>query len=395
MRVQSWRLVMFSSLAALLVMYGVWWTRMIADLKERTATDFMAFYAAGRVAQANGLPATYTIKLQQNIQQEVLGFPLADGQVLLYNHLPYLVPVLAALVNQDYAGSFIRWDILLLLTYIGSIWVLVNSLFADENRETRLMLTGGLITFFPLFISLWQGQDTAFLFLGTVLWCMGLLKKQDSLIAIGIAFATIRPHIAVALALPILLKHQKVLWRIALIGIILALACLLIFKVSGLVGFLQLLRISAEGTWFGMKPEAMFNLLGIVARSFPALDPQKLNLLSWVIYGIGLGLIAILWVRSTETNERLLGLTVLMAILFAPHLHLHDLTLLLIPLLFVARQAHVTYPQLPLTIFLLGASFFLILGFLSDVLYYVLPYAVCLLLIWRLLKTSSAALIKT
>ena len=177
MQMRSLRIILIVSIGALIAIYGIWWTQMIGNAQARTGTDFMAFYAAGRVAQLHGYPDMYNIGFQQKVQQTVVGFELGEGQVLLYNHLPYLVPVLKLIVNADYQKSFIRWEVLLALIYLLTTLFLVNSLFADKDLQTRLMVAGGCLTFFPLFISIWQGQDTAFLFLGLALWCVGMLKK--------------------------------------------------------------------------------------------------------------------------------------------------------------------------------------------------------------------------
>lgn len=380
MRLRSLPIILLASIGALIAIYGVWWTQMIGNAQERTGTDFMAFYAAGRVAQLHGYPDMYNIGFQQSVQQTVVGFELGEGQVLLYNHLPYLVPLLRLIVNADYQGSFIRWEILLLLIYLLTTLFLVNSLFADNDLQTRLLLSGGCLTFFPVFISIWQGQDTAFLFLGLALWCVGMLKKQDLTAAIGLTLVTTRPHLCIALALPLIFKHWQVIWRFACLAGALAIFSILILTPNGVIGFLNLLRISAEGEWFGMKPEAMHNLLGLLIRSFPLLEAQTINILSWVIFGIGLVIIATLWARATNTNKHLLGLTVLLVIVTAPHLHLHDLTILIIPILLVIRSGSLKVPHPALL--LIGISFIFLTGMLVDILYFILPYGVYILLAW-------------
>ena len=81
-------ILLLGVIVILFVTYTSEWVRMVNSTSDRTATDFMAFYAGGRVADQYGFPASYEIELQQDVQQEVLGFELAEGQVLLYNHVP-------------------------------------------------------------------------------------------------------------------------------------------------------------------------------------------------------------------------------------------------------------------------------------------------------------------
>jgi len=384
MRIDSWRIVGFSGVIALLIIYLAWWGRMINDPVERSSADFMALYSAGRIAQMHGFSSIYSIKLQQEIEHDVLGFQLAEGQVLLYNHMPFLVPLLALVVNNSYVESFARWTAILSGIYLVGTIFFLRSLFAEEDQSTRFTLASSALTFLPLFISLWQGQDTAFLYIGAVFWCVGILKKRDWLAGAGLALTTIRPHISIALAVPLLFRHRRV-WRcfVVLAGILAGIS-VLVLGIQGTIGFVNLLLISAEGDWFGMKPAAMLNLFGFVLRNMEFLGPGILSVIGWSIYLIGIVIISILWRRSNLFDERLLGLTILIAAVTAPHLHFHDLTLLIFPLLFIAKHGISALSQPRLTFIPLGASLFLIVGLLWDAIYFVLPYVLFIALVWLL-----------
>ena len=111
------QIFVLAGLISLFVIYIIVWGQMIVNPSERTGTDFVAFYTAGRVAQENGFANAYDIALQREIQKKTVGFPLGTGQVLLYNHVPYLIPVLWVLVSQSYVASFVRWLLLLIGLY--------------------------------------------------------------------------------------------------------------------------------------------------------------------------------------------------------------------------------------------------------------------------------------
>jgi glycosyl transferase family 87 len=390
MRINSWRGMLFAGAVALLAIYFVWWGRMIADPVARSGADFIAFYSAGRVAQAHGFTSIYEIDQQQKIEQEVVGFPLAEGQVLLYNHMPYLVPLLALVVSDNYVGSFERWVLVLISIYLIGTRFLIQSLFAAEKTELRFALLIVTLTFSPLFISLWQGQDTAFLYLGVLFWCIGILKKQDWLIAVGLALATVRPHISLALAVPLLFSYQRAWWRSLLVISLLAIFSVMILNVQGTLGFVNLLRISSEGVWFGMKPAAMLNLLGLLLRVVQFPSPGVASWIGWLIYLAGIVLISALWQRSKIMDGRLLGLSILIALVTAPHLHLHDLTLLIFPLLFVAQDRMVRLSEPRWVMIPLGASLFLLIGILLDVVYYILPYLLFVVLAWLLITSGKS-----
>jgi hypothetical protein len=377
---QPWVVV---ALVALSLGYGAVWLQLVKTPSQRNGLDFMAFYAAGRIAHSYGLPYTYRIELQRRVEQDVRGVPLTASQVLLYNHLPYLVPVLAVLVNENYASSLVRWAALLFLTSFCGTTFLVNSLFSNAEWHTRLAVGASLITFFPLFLSVCQGEDTAFLYLGVTLWCVGFLKQRDALAAAGLAIVTVRPPIAVLLALPHLFKGRGVLPRLLVLGGIIAFFSLIFFTVEGIRDLVKLFVITAEGTWFGMKPEVMMNILGFVVRTLPFLSPRTVSTIAWVIFGLGLAMIVLIWAKSPETSEPMIGLTIVIAVLTSPHLHEHDLTLLGFPLLFAARN-EASRLQIQAPVALVGASVVFIAGIVFNSLYYAVPYGLCVLLVWWL-----------
>ena len=164
------RIFIIAGIASLFVSYFGIWIRFINDPVERTGADFIAFYSAGRVAQNAGAAHVYDPNLQQNIQEGEVGFPLVPGQVLLYNHLPFLIPILQTIVSPNYVNSFYLWIFLLIALYITGIFFLSRLLKDDGFDQRNIWLTGvGGFLFLPLFFSLMNGQDTAFLFLGVAI----------------------------------------------------------------------------------------------------------------------------------------------------------------------------------------------------------------------------------
>ena len=381
-------IVVILLILSLAIIYTSTWIKSFNDPNELKAADFIAFYTAGRAAQIYGYPSIYEVDIQRVISNGITR--RANDQFLLYNHLPYFVPILAIIANDNYHASFLRWDLVLLSAFLLSIWCLIESLYANETVTTRLLLIGGVITFLPLFISLWQGQDTAFFFLGLVLWCVGMLKKNDWLAAVGLVLITVRPHICIALAIPLIIKHHKIFGRFVGFSFLAGIYSLLLVGIKGIIGFLNLLNISAQGEWFGMNPQNMPNLNGLIFRTFNSIDHNTANLISWIFFFIGVILVNLLWFRSKTVHEPLLGLSILIAAMFAPHLHAHDLTVLILPLLFAIhdQKMHIFPPQ---TIVLLPVvSFTFLIGLLVDSLYFIVPYIVSTALAWRLFVKLQA-----
>ncbi len=378
------RLIAWVSISFLLAFEGLGWWQIITHAGERNNADFMAFYAGGRIAQAQGFSQVYDVTLQQKVEQNVLAIHLPEGRALLYNHMPYLLPILAWIVDKDYAASFIRWALILIVIYIAAIVVLVNALFKGTEKSLKGIIGFSTLTFFPLFVSLWQGQDTAILFLGVVVWYLGILRKLDWMAGIGLALTTVLPHISIILAIPFLFSQRTIWWRFIFIAALLAILSSLLIGWHGIFGFLNLLEISSAGEWFGMNPSSMVNLYGIIVRSMSFLKPSVLSLISWMIYFLGITGSVILWLHWKASKELLLGLLILLTILSVPHLQYHDLALLAFPLLFFVKQKMESGASSAWILLIVGASYFLLAGFLFSPLQFVVPYILMTGLVWAL-----------
>jgi hypothetical protein len=341
--VQLRRMFIIAGLLSLFFSYFGLWIRFINNPVERTGSDFIAFYSAGRIAQDQGESSVYNPHLQQQIQQEEVGFHLVEGQVLLYNHLPFLIPLLQIIASADYVASFYRWIILLLTFYVAAIITLSLTLKrAEIDRNSTLLTAIGALLFLPVFFSLMNGQDTAFLFLGVALWTYGLLRGNEISAGFGLSLTTVRPHIALLLAIPMLFRYRKIFVIFLLGSGTLALLSLFILGQNGTKEFINILLLSAGGEWYGMKENVMYNLIGLLSRVVPQMEAGTIRALGWIVYGITVICLCVLWGRNKNLQDGRIGLTVILVLFVAPHLHFHDLALLLIPIYDTIRMSQET-----------------------------------------------------
>lgn len=206
------RVFVVSGLTTLVIVYVVLWARMISNPVERTGADFIAFYAAGRIAQNEGPEQAYDLALQQKYEEEVVGFAIDPQQMSPYLHPPFVVPLAQAVALDDFVLSFILWN-LVMLTFLGLGGIVLFRLLKDGfSRPQWLVVAAGILLFFPCYESLINGQDSAILYLGACLWMYGVLKNKDWLAGAGLAVMAIRPHLALLLALPFLFKRRRVWW---------------------------------------------------------------------------------------------------------------------------------------------------------------------------------------
>jgi len=377
------RIFIIAGIASLFLSYLGIWISLINDPVQRTGSDFIHFYSAGRIAQDKGISHVYDLALQQDYEEEQVGFPLAQGQVLPYNHLPFLIPILQIIVTANYVHSFYKWVLIMIVLYIISIIVLCQVLRRTgvDQRATLIPAIGGFL-FLPVFFSIMNGQDTAFLFLGASIWMYGLFSGKETIAGLGLSLTTIRPQIALILALPMLFSYRKVFLGFILGSGILALFSFSILGIAGTRDFINILFVSAGGEWYGMKQFAMFNLIGLLMRNLPWMEADFIRLLGWVVYGSAIIGLCILWNRKKDLQDGKIGPTIALALFASPHLHFHDLALLLIPIFEIVRLTakrgglkSSIATALPIAISLL-----LLLSNISPVLQYTVPYLIMLVL---------------
>lgn len=366
---------------SLVFIYAYQWKTMIASPALRTGTDFISYYAVGRIARERGYSEIYDVALQREYQQREVGFELGEKQTLLYLHVPFTAPLVALVTDGEYTASFMRWTLLMLGIFLVAGALIGRRLFLEWDPKTRRSILTGIILFFPSFYSLLLGQDTAILFLGATLWLAGLFRKNDTLTALGLALTTVRPHICLTLAIPTLFANRRIWWRFVAFAGALALFSVLLIGSDGTLDFINILRIGAGGDWFGMNEADMPNLLGLSMRLCPACDPAPLRTFGWVIYALGFVVASLLWKRDKGNSISSAGPTALIALFTAPHLHYHDLTLLLIPFLVLTLQG-IEFIRKFSGLILLFTSFLLVI---TQSLFYT-PYLLSAALAWQLIK---------
>lgn len=333
-RIDFRRIFVVAGLASLVIVYASLWARMITSHEERTGSDFIAAYTGGMVARTWGGEHVYDLARQQAVQAGVVGFDLAPGQVLMFNHPPFLVPLLRLLMDGNYTASLARYALVMTALYAAMLAVAWRLLRREgwTGGETVLALAG-MATFYPLFVSLLNTQDTALMALGGFLWLLGLLTGRGWLAGLGLALTSVRPHVTLVLAAPFLFRRREVFGWFCAGAAALGVVSWLAVGVEGIRGYVQVLAASAGGEFYGMQEAAMVNLVGLLRRLAPGLGGETTRLIGWGAYAASLLALCLLWARSRELDERHFGMAVALAVFFVPHLHYHDLTLLLVPLL--------------------------------------------------------------
>jgi glycosyl transferase family 87 len=383
------RILAMVGVLSLILYFGFYWLNLLADPNQRTGSDFMGVYVFGRITQTTGIQHLYEIAEHQKIEEQVVGHAVTP---IFYTHLPFMAPIAAIIVDQDYLLSFKRWALLLL--FLNALNVALLAKQVDLKRfttENGLILFLGAFFFDPTVSGFMNGQDTAILLLGAAIWVSGMFSKKYFLAGLGLSLTTVRPQAALLLAIPFLFKHRRVFWGFVLGSSILAGLSLWLLKIDGTLKFLDSLRYIESTIWVEPHSFDMPTLSGIIRRNFTVTDPGAAKTFVWSCYLAGLAGFCVWWHRSAEIDERHLGLITLAAIFLLPYAHYHELTLLLIPIFCVIRmlQRENRVQQFYLAVLPLLVSWLSLLGFLgSGVLKFPIIYSVMFILAYLLITSG-------
>ena len=329
------RLFVVVGLASLFLTYCLLWLLMINDPKQRTGSDFIGFYALGRIAQTQGFGSIYNINSQESVEEGVVGFHVLPE---FYTHVPFISAISALVVNSDYINSFIRWTIILVLFNAISSFLLVDTLHkTDFKMGELLVLFAGVFLFFPTFTALMNGQDDAILLLGLAIWLWSLFSGRPFLAGLGLSLAVVRPQTAIFLAIPFLFNRRKVFWGFALGSAILVVISLGLIKTEGMVSYIHSLQFIEATIWVQPHALDMPTISGMIRRNFDVINVAFVRDLIWGCYLMGIMVFCIVWARSREILEKHMGLLALFSIVLVPYAHYHDLVILLIPVICLIR----------------------------------------------------------
>ncbi|MGE5463101.1 MAG: glycosyltransferase family 87 protein [Syntrophothermus sp.] len=334
-RINLRRILTYVAILSLFLYYLLTWNNMLGDLYQRTGSDFIGFYSFGRIAQAQGYASIYKIEEQQKIEAETVGHPVTP---IFYTHLPFIAPLAVLLVSGDYIESFKRWALVLLFLNAINIYILLHLLDIPRlTRENLILLCLGAFLFDPTFSGFMNGQDTAIVLLGAALWAYGFFSERYLLAGLGLSLTTVRPQIALFLAIPFLFHHRKVFWGFVIGGTILALISFGLLRTEGTIRFVESIRYIEGTVWREGHAVDMPTISGIIRRNFVVSNYEPLQSIVWLAYALGILGFSWVWWKSSRIDERHIGVLALAAIFLVPYAHYHDLILLLIPIFCLIR----------------------------------------------------------
>jgi len=319
-------------------------------------TDFIAYYGAAHLLAHGHGGQIYDFHAIGRFESALVHPLKVRDDVLPYVYPPYFAIVLAPLGALPYAAAYALW-LLLNCLVLGCSIAGLQRYTGLRGRGAALLWLAGL-SFLPIFVGLVQGQ-TSILLLGLFAAAVLALRESwDELAGVAVAFALIKPPYALPF-LVVLLAQRR--WR-ALLTFTAAALCLaslsaLVLGPDSLLAYARtMLRATSFHGQFGYTPQLNHSFAGLTQLLLPApvaggatllLDAGSLLALGWCALRV-------------QSRDLPLGLAGVVALLVSPHVLIHDLTLLLIPVVVSLRYR--LDGQQALTVLLVGGYGLALLG---------------------------------
>jgi len=312
---------MFGSIFAV---FGVIFWLQLGITGRLGGLDFTSFYATSRVLLTQGPAHVYELAAQQHAQAALLP---GSRPFLPDLYPPYWVLARSWLALLPLSAAYLAWGLLTIAAGAASLILLARTAGFESWRSWPLLTAAG---FAPLVVNLVQGQSVAFVLLGVALSLWFNTRGRELAAGAALSLVLIKPQVGILLLGLLLIRPSvRVLAGFGVAAAALLAAGLAVFGTDGVTAWMRLLTVDG-GTFF--RPWLSLRSPLVAA-----------GLASWeqylVLAALAAGLLGAIVVAKLDLRQSFAVATA-GSLLVAPHVNVHDLSLLLIPglLLFSSRQ---------------------------------------------------------
>jgi glycosyl transferase family 87 len=306
------------------VVFGVIFWLQLGITGRLQGLDFMSFYATSKVLLTQGPAHVYELAAQQQAQAALLP---GSRPFLPDLYPPYWVLVRSWLALLPLSWAYLAWGVLTIAASAASLFLLARTAAFESWRSWPMLTAAG---FAPLVVNLVQGQSVAFVLLGIALSLWFHNRGREIAAGAALSLLLIKPQVGILLLGLLLIRPSaRALAGFAIAAAALLAAGLAVFDTGGVAAWLRLLTEDG-GTFF--RP--WLSLRSPLVAAGLAGWEQYL-----VLAALAAGLLALIVVARLDLKQSFVVATA-GSLLVAPHVNVHDLSLLLVPglLLISARQ---------------------------------------------------------
>jgi alpha-1,2-mannosyltransferase len=315
--------------------------RHLSDPHRIVATDFTAFYTGWHLILDGRGAALYDVAAQRAAQHAIMGEFRFPGGLLAFLHPPPAavagIPFGIVAMRFGEPAAFWCWTALNLVL-LADLVRRLGRLVAPELTSRRVLFTTSVLAFYPVFLTLWEGQVGLLLAVALCRLYLATRERRQAAAAAWLVVLCIKPYLLpIPLALLISFRRYR---TIAIAAAFAAVAAAITAAVLGPGIFGSYFRAlgSLQAHLGNGTPAGMVNLRGLIARlsGGDGGAPGALTALApCVLAAVAL---AAFWGRRPSearlANAFASGFAA--AIWLSPHLFVHDLALWVVPLAIAA-----------------------------------------------------------
>ena len=305
---------------------------VMIEAGSRGFTDYGGLYLAGRIITDRQTQHMYDYAAQVQFQRQLFG---VSRPGVPFNHPAYEALLFAPLSLLPFASSLYVW-VLLNIFMLLVVAQLLRPFLAPSIPALNIAVFAVALAFAPVGIALMQGQDSILQLLLLTFAFVELKKGREFRAGCFLALALFKWHLVLPVIFLLLLRRE---WKAGqgflTAAIVLVLISLAITGLGGAIAYFDLVRYTGKMLDI---PQAMPNLRGIIAFFIPR---EGLVRALTVVLSAGLLLLPVASLPRVRDKRSVafdldFALMVTIAVLVGYHVYIHDLTLLLLPLVLVA-----------------------------------------------------------
>jgi hypothetical protein len=334
----NWRTAAAILSLGLLVIYGILLFQMRRQLAEGYS-DFIILYTAGKILQRGAPSQLYDLQLQYQIQREV-----APNVQIRHAALPFVRPAFEAwifwpLAHLSYAAAFVLWNVLSCACLVAAVLLLRQEISELRSLSPLLMIAGSL-SYFPVFLTLLQGQDSIVVLLIYVLSYRALRRNRQFVGGMTLGLGMFKFPLVIPFLIPFFSRRRfPVVLGFVLTSLLLAAISIWTVGWSAAAYYPRYLRGVNQLARGINRPPDMPNLRGLLSTVLPTVSPITgvllLSILSILLLAF---VLRKWWLTPSESGASLalgIALNVVSTVLVSYHCHAFDWTVLLLPIAIV------------------------------------------------------------
>jgi len=322
--------------------YAAILVRDIASPDILAATDFTVFWGAWWLVVRGRAAALYDEATQRATQKLLMDGGYFQGGLMSFLNPPHFALATAPFGwLADRSGeqaAFIAWT----LCNVALLAWFVRGL-CDEwgpARQHRIVLTMAVVGFYPVFVTIKNGQLLILLALAILGVYRAALQSRPWAAGAWLAVLTIKPQLVQIVAIYLATRRQ---WRALAAGAVFGSDVVLVTAAAlGPGVWIEYLRRvhDLEQFWGTGTPDYMLNARGALTRVFGLGRQAAIDRVAYVAWVAGLGgAAAMLWrSRDAADSRTSFAFAIGLGLFTNPHLFIHDTMLWIVPLVLAAAS---------------------------------------------------------